>query len=134
VFVPLRSRRTNRGSFCVPPAIVHGELIRGAPCGAGSAADRLRPQTYSSVGEDFGWFRRFFVADFRAGLVLRKILAMKPGQAFTMPLMMVRPAWRNDSANSRKPSRCWPIRKRSSCTSLASSSWAAIFDQRASTL
>jgi hypothetical protein len=30
VFVPL-----------LPRAIVHGELIRAAPCGAGSAADRL---------------------------------------------------------------------------------------------
>jgi hypothetical protein len=55
-------------------------------------------------------------------------------QDLTRPLMIVRPAWPNASASSRKPNFCWPTRRRSSCTSLASSSSVPIFAQRASIL
>jgi hypothetical protein len=55
-------------------------------------------------------------------------------QDLLMPLMIVRPACPNASASSCKLNLCWPTRRRSSCTSLASSSAVPIFAHRASTL
>jgi hypothetical protein len=53
-------------------------------------------------------------------------------QQGVMPSMIKRPTWPNRSASPRRLSRCRPTRRRSSCTSLASSSSTATRAQRAS--
>jgi hypothetical protein len=55
-------------------------------------------------------------------------------QALTIPSTTIRPARPSASASSRRVSPRWPTRRRSSCTSLASSSSIAIRAQTASML